>query len=261
VTWNPDQYDRFKEERSRPFYDLLALVEPPKERRTMRAVDLGCGTGDLTAVLHRELGAKETVGVDSSISMLEKSPTSDGALRFEQADIAAYAGAAREQGFDLVFSNAALHWVGDHPALFAKLRTMLKPGGQLAVQMPANFDHPSHTVAAEVAREPAFAPILAGHERHVPVLEPEAYAALLDRLGFDPQRVRLEVYAHRLESRAAVVEWVKGTLLTQYRARLDDPTYERFLARYRERLFEVLPDTKPFLYPFKRLLLWGRLPL
>ena len=228
----------------------------------MRVVDFGCGTGELTAVLHHELGAKETVGVDSSISMLEKSPTSDGALRFEQGDIAAYAARASEHGaFGVVFSNAALHWVSDHPALFAKLRAMLEPGGQLAVQMPANFDHPSHAIAAEVAREPAFATAVAGYERQVPVLQPEAYATLLDKLGFERQRVRLEVYAHRLASRAEVVEWVKGTLLTQYRARLDDPTYERFLSRYRARLFEVLPDAKPYLYPFKRILLWGRLPL
>jgi trans-aconitate 2-methyltransferase len=263
VTWNPEQYDRFKEERSRPFYDLLALIEAAGERRTIRVVDLGCGTGDLTAVLHRELGSKETVGVDSSSKMLEKSPTGDGALRFEQGDIAAYAARRRgpSDGFDLVFSNAALHWLSDHPALFADLRAMLKPGGQLAVQMPANFDHPSHTVAAEIAREPAFAEAVAGHERHVPVLAPEAYATLLDGLGFVRQRVRLEVYTHHLASRAEVVEWVKGTLLTRYRARFDDATYDRFLARYRERLFEVLPDTKPYLYPFKRLLLWGRLPV
>jgi trans-aconitate 2-methyltransferase len=262
VTWNPEQYDRFKEERSRPFHDLVALIEPAAERRTLRAVDLGCGTGDLTALLHRELGAKETVGVDSSISMLERTPTSDGALRFEQGDIAAYAALCASRGvrFDVVFSNAALHWVSDHPALFAKLRAMLDPGGQIAVQMPANFDHPSHVVAAEIAREPAFAGALAGYEREVPVLSPEDYAGLLDQLGFERQRVRLEVYTHRLASRAEVVEWVKGTLLTQYRARLDDATYERFLARYRERLFAVLPDTKPYFYPFKRLLLWGRLP-
>ena len=76
-------------------------------------------------------------------------------------------------------------------------------------------------------------------------------------LGFTKQRVRLEVYAHKLPSRDSVIDWVKGTLLTDYRGRLDAPTYEKFLVRYRERLFERLPEAQPFLYPFKRILMWA----
>ena len=249
-SWSPEEYERFREERSQPFYDLLALVH---RRPLMRVVDLGCGTGDLTSVLHHELKARKTLGVDSSDTMLAKAAASGGyELGFEQADIASW---APETPYDLVFSNAALHWIPDHPALFTKLGGMLTAGGQLAVQMPANFDHPSHVVAAEVARE--FAEALHGYQRQVPVLAPEAYAVLLDGLGFKKQRVRLEVYAHKLPSRDSVIDWVKGTLLTDYRGRLDAPTYEKFLVRYRERLFERLPDTQPFLYPFKRILMWA----
>jgi trans-aconitate 2-methyltransferase len=94
--------------------------------------------------------------------------------------------------------------------------------------------------------------------RESPVLEPEAYARLLFRLGFAEQRVRLEIYAHRLPGPGDVVEWVRGTLLTDYEKRLDPATWTRFLARYRERLLAALPDERPYLYTYRRLFVWGR---
>src|SRR5262245_23022392 len=106
--WNPAQYGRFRDERSQPFFDALGFVKP---KPGMRVVDLGCGTGELTRALHLRLSAKETLGLDSSPAMLEKSRnfTTDG-LRFEQRDILAFVD--DPQGpWDLVFSNAALHWV------------------------------------------------------------------------------------------------------------------------------------------------------
>jgi trans-aconitate 2-methyltransferase len=250
--WNPDQYEKFKNERSAPFFDLLALVRP---RVGMRVVDLGCGTGELTRVMHEKLGASETLGIDSSPEMLARAKKHAGdGLRFERSDLGAFDG----EGFDLVFSSAAVHWVMDHPALFARLSKALAPGGQIAVQMPANFDHPSHATAWEVARESPFAEALAGRTRpSAPVLAPEAYATLLHALGFTEQHVRLQVYAHVLPSRDGVVEWVKGTLLTEYEAALPAELFAPFLARYRELLLPKLEDRRPYLYPFKRILLWG----
>ncbi|MCY4393017.1 MAG: methyltransferase domain-containing protein [Chloroflexi bacterium] len=252
-TWQPEQYARFRAEREQPFHDLLALVEPVPGGRV---VDLGCGTGVLTRVLHEHTGAAETVGFDRSEAMLATSAQhAGGGVRFEQGDIAAFAG----RGLDVVFSNAALQWVDDHPALFPRLAATLGVGGQLAVQMPMNHDHPSHTVAHEVAREPRHARALGGYVRGYPMGEPEWYAELLARLGFEEQHVRLQVYLHRLAGREEVVEWVKGSLLTDYRNRLEVEEYEAYLADYRERLLAELPDERPFLYPFKRILLWGRM--
>ena len=148
MSWNPSQYERFKAERKQPFLDLLSLVE---HRPRMRVVDLGCGTGELTRELHETLGAEETVGIDNSETMLLKSGGFGGeTLHFERGDIEAF---VTDRPYDLIFSNAALHWVEDHESLFARLTSFLAPHGQLAVQMPANETHASHQTAVDVARE------------------------------------------------------------------------------------------------------------
>ncbi len=249
--WNPEQYEKFRGERAAPFHDLLALVEPAPAR----VLDLGCGTGELTRLAHEKLGARETLGVDASPAMLERAAAqAGGGLSFRRGDLAAFS----EGGFDLVLSNAAIHWVPDHEALLPRLLALVAPGGQVALQAPANEHHASHAAAREVARESAFAGPLGGFVRASPILEPEAYARILFRHGFARQRVRFEVYAHALASREDVVEWVRGTTLTDYERRLDAPTFARFLARYRERLGAALPDERPFLYTYRRLFIWAR---
>jgi trans-aconitate 2-methyltransferase len=176
-------------------------------------------------------------------------------LNFVEADIADFRG---DQEWDLVFSNAALQWLPEHARLLTRLGAALAPGGQLAIQVPANFDHPSHRVAADVAAEEPFASALTARPRTPAVLPPETYAALLDELGFTRQHVRLQVYPHHLASRYDVVEWVRGTTLTGYQAVLSAELFAVFLERYRDRLLPQLRDTRPFFYPFKRILLWAR---
>jgi trans-aconitate 2-methyltransferase len=253
MAWNPSQYERFRDERDQPFFDLLDLVRP---KPAMNVVDLGCGTGELTKTLHERLVARSTLGVDSSSTMLEraKSVTAEG-LTFRQSAVESF-----EWGdaYDLVFSNAALQWVPDNTRVLTHIARVLAPGGQIAVQVPANDDHPSHAMAAEIAAEEPFRSALGGYRRESHILEPDRYAALLDELGFAAQHVRLQVYPHRLSSRDDVVEWVKGTLLLAYQKRLSDDLFARFLERYRERLFQELSDSRPFFYPFKRILLWGQ---
>jgi trans-aconitate 2-methyltransferase len=250
--WDPAQYRRFERERSAPFFDLLDLVQPCPGGRV---VDLGCGTGELTRFLPERTGAATTLGIDSSQAMLAQAAQHAGAgLTFAIGDIADWAPA---EPVDIVFSNAALHWVDDHEALLARLTDALAPGGQLAVQVPANHDHPSHLVAERVAAEEPFRTALGGYVRRAPVLAPEHYALLLHRLGYASQHVRLQVYLHVLPGPGAVVDWVKGTLLTDYRRRLGEAEYDAFVARYAERLAAELPDEHPFPFAFKRILLWG----
>lgn len=258
--WNPEQYQRFRAERGRPFEDLLrGTREALGDRPAPRVADLGCGTGETTARLHRELAARETEGLDSSRAMLDQA-RAHGApgLTFRDADVG---GAPPGKPYDVVFSNACLHWIDDHPALFARLLgAWVVPGGLLAVQVPANHHHTSHTVAARIAGEEPFRSALGGWVRRSPVLEPRAYAELLDALGCTHQEVLCRVYPHNLPSRDEVVEWVKGTTLTAYRRRLPEPDYAAFLARYRDALLAELEDARPFFFPFPRVLLWARAP-
>jgi trans-aconitate 2-methyltransferase len=286
--WQPAQYDRFKAERRQPFLDLLAMVQRPAEREDpVRVADLGCGTGGPTVELHTrvqdlalerswELAPEDhvqTTGIDSSPEMfkaalklyegLSPGPSYMFGLGFALQSIEDFANdcaTGAQEPLDVIFSNAALHWVDDHPALLAQLTAGLKrPGGQLAVQVPANFDHPSQLAADEVAGEQPFVDALGGYRRGVKVLTPERYSELLHQLGYREQHVRLQVYGHLLDRPADVVEWTRGSLLTDYERRLTPELFAAFVERYRELLLPRLDRTEPYFYTFKRILLWGRL--
>ena len=253
--WDPDQYARFEAQRSRPCHDLTGFVEGAKG---LRVVDLGCGTGELTARLHETLGAGQTLGIDSSETMLARAPTHGGrGIAFARHDIRAFCAASHDR-FDLVFSNAALQWLPDHETLWTQVAQLVAPGGQIAVQIPANDDHASHVTAQRVAREEPFATALDGWARHFPVEPPEWYSHKLFQLGFSEPRVELRVYPHVMPSAMLVVEWTKGSLLTAYQRRLPTDLFASFLARYTERLLTELGPGEPYLYPFKRILMWGR---
>lgn len=252
--WNPQQYDKFKSERSQPFFDLMDLLAPTPNPEV---IDLGCGTGELMAELHKRTGAKQTLGIDSSAEMLKKaSLLHEKGLAFQTGDINSWAPA---ESFDIVFSNAALQWCPNHPELFRRLRNALRPGGQLAAQMPMNHDYPTHILANEMAHEEPWATLMGEkYEKQKTMLTVEDYAKLIFSLGFKEQKVLLKVYGHILESREGVIEWVKGTLLTHFQGRLRETDYQKFLGEFRQRLFSQLPDEKPFFYPFKRILIWAR---
>jgi trans-aconitate 2-methyltransferase len=185
-------------------------------------------------------------------------PLAGDGLSFAPGDIGAFGDTA---AWDLVFANAALQWVPDHPRLFARLTAALRPDGQLAVQMPYNADHASHVVAAEVAAEEPFVSAMGGAPPEDPVrgvLPPAQYAELLYDLGYVEQHVRMQVYGHVLDDTAAVVEWTSGTTLVRFRRALPADLYAEFVTRYRDRLVDRLGHRSPFFYAFKRILLWAR---
>ena len=214
-----------------------------------RAIDLGCGTGKLTADLHARTQVATTLGIDRSESMLAQA-SAGGGMTFERTAIEEF---VPDAPYEIVFSNAALQWLPDHDALFERIAPWVAPGGQLAVQMPANQHHISHELARRIAADE-----FGVDPRGTSVLKPDDYAVILYRLGFEAPHVRLHVYLHELESRDAVVEWVAGTLLNAYRARMDDAAFERFTTRHRDALLAALPDLRPFPFTFPRILLWAR---
>jgi len=249
MLWNPDQYHKFQTERAAPFEDLLALV---RVRPGLRAVDLGCGTGELTRHLADHLPSSTVLGLDNSPSMLEKAAAfSRPDLRFELGDQAELEGL-----WDLVFSNAALHWSEDHPRLMGHLFSCLREGGQLAVQVPSNYMHVSQRLIRETAREEPFRSLLQGFVRQSPVLPIDAYAQVLVSLAAREILVFEKVYPHVLADADAVVEWVSGTTLVPYFERLG-PRKEDFVETYRHKLRGEMPGS-PIFYPFKRILFSAR---
>jgi trans-aconitate 2-methyltransferase len=246
MPWDPLKYHQFKEQRSAPFDDLLKLV---RVRPNLKVVDLGCGTGELTRRLADALPDSDVTGVDTSAEMLAAAQArARRGLRFELGDQAELGG-----DYDLVFSNAALHWTEDHPRLIAGLFDRLKPGGQIAVQVPSNHHHISHQVYREIAAREPFAGALKGFNRLSPVLPIEAYADLLFRLGAADIIVFEKVYPHVLADSDEVVDWISGTALVPYFERLDDSGRAEFSQAIRERMRLELP-ARPVFYPFKRIL-------
>jgi trans-aconitate 2-methyltransferase len=258
--WDPLQYRQFADQRAQPFHDLVAMLPPGP---IGRAVDLGCGPGELTESLVRQRAVGRCVGIDNSRAMLTAAASHaiDGHLTFAEGDIGEWSGT---HDHDLVVASASLHWLADHPAVLARWTAALAPGGQLLVQVPANSHHPSHTIARAVAEEEPFRSAFGGEPPPDPVAvnvrAPDEYASLLYGLGYAEQSVRLQVYGHLLPDTAAVVEWMKGTSLTRFQRRLEPAAYEAFVERYRRRLMDELGDRRPFFFTFPRILMWARRP-
>lgn len=253
MPWDPKRYERFKKERYAPFDDLLALVEV---RPRLRVIDLGCGTGELTRRLADALPDSDVLGIDASAQMLARCEDfARPGLRFERCAIEDASGE-----WDLLFSNAALQWVDGHETLFPRLFSMLAPGGQLALQMPSNFHHPTHTFLDQIADEPPFRDALGGvmrWSRTRPVLAIERYAELLYGCGATDINVFEKVYPHVLEDAGALVDWMSGTALVPFMERLPDELKEPFRERYRALLRERFPGS-PVFFGFNRTLLSAR---
>ncbi|HKC61989.1 MAG TPA: methyltransferase domain-containing protein [Pyrinomonadaceae bacterium] len=246
MPWNPAQYHQFQKDRFAPFEDLFALI---KVRQGMRVVDLGCGTGELTGRLADRLPESDVLGIDSSVEMLRRAREQErDGLRFEQASIQEVEGK-----WDLVFSHAAIHWIDDHRSLIPRLLSLVSKGGQLAVQLPSNHTHPTHTLIREIAAEEPFRSSLNGWNRASPVLEINEYAELLHAGGATEITVFEKVYPSLLENSDAMAEWTKGSTLVPYFEHLPENLHEPFMSRYCERLRSLFPNP-PVLYTFRRTL-------
>ncbi len=143
--WNPDAYARFGDLRLRPALDLLAQVGDLPDGCV---VDLGCGAGAMGAALAARWADRQRIGLDASPAMLDQARQSGIYSDLIEADVATW---QADPTPALIFSNAALHWVSDHADLLPRLARMLAPGGVLAVQMPRQFNAPSHRFLRDIA--------------------------------------------------------------------------------------------------------------
>jgi trans-aconitate 2-methyltransferase len=254
-SWDPCQYERFGGERLRPALDLIGRLDLDRPRRI---VDLGCGTGEITALLKGRWPEAEVTGIDSAPAMLAKAVARDAGVAWVEADIAAWT--PPEHSFDLVFSNAALHWLDGHERLMARLMRAVAGGGALAVQMPRNFAAPSHRLMREVAAAGAWRDRLLPLLRPEPVLPPQRYYDVLSPLASEIEIWESE-YLHVLEGDAPVVEWVKGSALRPLLDALPEPALRQaFLALYGERIAAAYPRRSDgrTLFAFRRLFLIAR---
>ena len=246
MPWDPERYEQFKAERYQPFEDLIRLVDV---RDGLSVIDLGCGTGELTSRLAEALPGSDVLGVDSSLEMLAVARKMEReGLRFEQCEIEDVTGS-----WDVIFSNAAIHWVGGHDSLVGRLFSLLRPEGQLVVQTPSNFGHDTHTIIDEIGAEEPFRGALGGEARNWNVLSIDAYAALLYAHGGTDITCFEKVYPHVLPDADALADWMSGTALVPYMERLPSDQREPFMERYRERLRGRFP-TKPVFFGFRRIL-------
>jgi trans-aconitate 2-methyltransferase len=253
--WDPQQYQRFSNERSRPFFDLLAR-QPDSAVRT--AADLGCGPGNLTRTLVDRWSEATVWGVDNSSDMLASAmrQPAHSRLHFVQEDLAAW---QPEQALDRVVSNAAIQWVPDHERVLKHLLNILAPGGVLAVQMPNNFAEAAHRLLAEVVRQEPWASSIGHWQERYFVQTAAWYADTLHRLGFIEVDVWETIYYHILQGPDAVLEWMKGTALRPVFTRLAAERHEAFLAVYGAKLRATYRE-HPYgtVFPFRRLFFVAR---
>ena len=257
MTWSPQRYLEFADLRLRPALDLLARV-PARSPRTV--ADLGCGAGNVTRLLAERWPDGDIVGVDSSRTMLDRARATlaeTPRVRFEERDLATWTPAAP---VDVVYSNAALHWLDDHATLIPHLAGTVASGGALAIQMPNNFDTPSHATIASLARGEAWRDRVGDLVRDSPVAAAEQYLRWLAprcRSVDVWETVYLQRLAPRDDGEHPVVAFVSGTWLVPYFERLkDDPmAREAFLADYRARIARTFPAESDgaTLFPFRRL--------
>ncbi|MFD2236681.1 trans-aconitate 2-methyltransferase [Aureimonas populi] len=237
--WNPALYTRFEDERTRPARDLLArcLIDSADGER-LSIADLGCGPGNSTELLARRFPKARITGYDLSEAMLEAARERLPHCAFERADIAHWRPGTR---FDLVYSNAALQWVRGHEALLPGLLSHVAPGGLLAAQVPDNLADPSQTAMARIAREPAFAPYLAGAGEAREPIAP--LHTVYDWLAGQAQGVDvwLTHYQHPMESAEAITQWFRSTGLKPFLDPLPEALKADFLERYTREMEKAYP--------------------
>lgn len=245
--WDPKQYQRFSNERSRPFFDLLSQI---KLENPQMIVDLGCGDGNLTKTLLDHWPQSEVLGLDSSPEMIKeaKKHSIDEHLSFKLADLTQW---GSDYLFDLIISNAVFQWIADHKILFTRLISFLKPKSIFAFQIPGNFDQSTHTILGELCIDDRWKTKLGQRQNHI--LSTIEYIEFFESLNFKVNAWET-TYFHILSGENAVFEWVKGTALRPILAALTTEEQEIFSTEYKKLLNKAYP-VKDYgtILPFKRI--------
>lgn len=253
MPWNPEIYNKFKNIRYQPFYDLADFIEPVSG---MKAIDLGCGTGEQTAILADKFAEANFLGVDSSAEMLEQSKSLEtDNLHFRKATTEETLKSGEK--WDLIFSNAALQWSNNHETLFAELIKLVNPKGQFAVQMPVQPENKLNVILAELVDEEPFKSYLKGYKRDSPVLSIDEYAQILFDGGLKDLKIMQKVYPIIANDHETLCNFISGSALIPYIERLEGDEKALFINTFKKRIALHFPKL-PAIYSFKRLLLYGK---
>ena len=257
-TWNPQQYEKFRNHRRRPFADLTVRVGAISPAIV---VDLGCGSGALTLELAKRWPRARIIGLDSSAPMLDQARRNDslGRVEWVHSEVESWDPAQVGASIDVIITNSLLQWVPSHPRLIPGWIKALAPGGWFAMQVPGNFNAPSHTLLREVAtRSSRAAELLPRLGRGETVSEPAVYLFLLAALGCDVDAWKT-TYQHVLDPGGdqvePVLEWTKGTaLLPVFEVLKDEGERADFVAAYGRALLQAYPR-QPFgtVFAFRRI--------
>ena len=255
MSWDPSQYLQYEDARLRPALDLLARIPLDRPRAI---VDLGCGAGNVAQWLARRWPEAVIEGVDGDAAMLDKARAAtrgDARYRWTRADLAQWQPASPP---DLIYSNAALHWLDDHATLFPRLLGAVADGGALAVQMPDNFAAPSHTELFGLARSAPWNARVGSLVRASPVATVASYFAWLAAQARTLDLWTTE-YLQRLPPRDdgehPVVAWMRGSALVPFAGALRDQAFAEFIAAYAQRIERAYPRRADgdVLFPFRRV--------
>jgi trans-aconitate 2-methyltransferase len=241
--WDPDKYLSFADHRARPFYELIARIAAKSPRRV---ADLGCGPGNLTAVLADRWPGAALEAIDSSPEMVDAARSRG--IAAQVGDVATW---KPQPDTDVIVTNAVLQWVSGHPDILRRWVTELPSGAWIALQVPGNFTDPSHRLVRELVTGPWKSRLEDIDLRpEDAVLTPTGYAEL-----FDEADTWETTYTQVLTGDDPVLEWMTGTALRPVRAALADDEWDAFRADLAPKLREAYPqrpDGRTW-FPFRRV--------